>query len=67
MPKPRNRLTPRTYHEIAELVTAAVSYGYRRAYKHTLRPSEEHVVECIEREVMGVVADVVEFPHEKEH
>lgn len=62
MTRPRNRLAPRTYHEVEEIVVNAVAYGFRRAHKHTDTPSEEHTITEIAREVMSALGDVILWP-----
>lgn len=61
-----NKLKPRTYREVREQVSLAARAGYRRAFKHTDEPSEDLIVECIEREVMGELCELVEFPEAAE-
>jgi hypothetical protein len=58
----RNRLTPRTYAEVADLVETAIACGYQRAFKHTNKPTEAAIVEYVQREVMATLADLVEWP-----
>jgi hypothetical protein len=42
-------------------VEQGVAYGYRRAHKHTDKPTEEHLVQEIEDAVMSAISDVVNW------
>lgn len=46
---------------VSDAVEMGVRMGYRRAYKHVDRPSEEHVVDNVSREVMNSLTEVVDF------
>jgi hypothetical protein len=49
------------YTIISRAVEEGVAYGYRRAHKHDDKPSEDHILDEIERAVMNELCDVLQF------
>lgn len=52
------------YGIIERAVDEGVEAGYRRAFKHTDKPSEEEIVESISRAVMFNIDEVMSFDDE---
>ena len=46
---------------VSDAVERGVSYGFRRAYKHTDKPEEEDLREAIENGVMAELAEIIDF------
>ncbi|PIR38095.1 MAG: hypothetical protein COV35_07600 [Alphaproteobacteria bacterium CG11_big_fil_rev_8_21_14_0_20_39_49] len=55
------KLKLKTHSIIAEAVEKGVSYGFQRSHKHTDNPSQEHIIQEIERAVMYELAEVIDF------
>jgi hypothetical protein len=51
----------KTYHIITEAIENGVRCGYRRAYKHTDTPNEEHMIASVYEAVMLALDDVVRW------
>ena len=49
------------YRIIDDAVERAVTYGYRRAHKHADRPTEQHIVQEIQRAVMNDLCEILKF------
>ena len=54
-------MRPRVWEIVSRAVESGVAFGYRRAHKHTPKPSEDHVREQIELEVMNALSEVIDF------
>lgn len=54
------------YRLISEAVERGVSYGYRRAHKHTNTPSEEMIFEQIQNAILFEITEVFQFGHDVE-
>ncbi len=54
----------RAWPIVSDAVERGVSYGYRRAYKHTDEPEESYVLECMEQAVMSELAEIIDFSTE---
>lgn len=55
------KLKLKTYSIIEEAVEKGISYGLMRAHKHTDNPSEEILMQEIERAVMYKLSEVINF------
>ena len=55
------KLKLKTYSIIEEAVERGISYGLVRAHKHTDNPSEEMLMQEIERAVMHELSEVINF------
>lgn len=53
-----------TYTVIERAVEDGVGYGVMRAYKHTDKPTEEHLKTEIENAVMNALSEVLLFSEE---
>ena len=51
----------KVYPVLERAVDAGVNYGYRRAHKHTDKPSEETIKEAICQQVMNELCEALEF------
>lgn len=49
------------YKIIDRAVEEGVAYGYRRAHKHTDKPSEQAIREQIKQAVMNELSEVIEW------
>jgi len=49
------------YRIIDDAVEKAIAYGYKRAYKHTDTPTEQHLLQEIHRAVMNELCEVLKF------
>ena len=49
------------YEVISRAVEAGIGYGWRRAHKHTNKPSDESVYDAIFTAVMNEICEVVKF------
>ena len=49
---------------IERAIEEGIELGYRRAFKHTDKPSEEQIVESISRAVMFNIDEVMSFDDE---
>jgi len=58
------RITARLYSLMEEAVETGVTFGYRRAFKHTDSPNELDVIEHIVQEVMNAICERFTFPEE---
>lgn len=56
MPKIRPRKR-NAWELLRETTRGAVEMGYRRAYKHTDTPSEDHIFDTIEQYVVNALAE----------
>lgn len=52
------------YEVINRAVDDGVSYGFMRAFKHTDKPTNEHIMEEINNAIMGSLCDVLIFGDE---
>jgi len=52
------------YGIIERAIEEGIELGYRRAFKHTDKPSEEVIVESISRAVMFNIEEVLSFDDE---
>ena len=50
------------YRLVAEAVEIGIEAGWRRAHKHTDSPSQEGVMQEIDREVMNRLCEIFIFP-----
>lgn len=57
----RNTLKVNTYRVLSECVERGVLYGFRRAHKQYIKPSEEVFREAIENAVMNEVSEHFTF------
>lgn len=57
----KNEIRLKSYAIISDAVTRAVSYGYRRAHKHTDTPGEEGIVQAIDDAVMNELSEIIDF------
>lgn len=55
------KLKANTYTVVVRAVEEGVYLGYRRAFKHLDSPTEETIIENIEREVMNALCEVIHF------
>lgn len=55
------KLKMRTWDVVTRAVEEGVAYGYRRAHKHTDRPTEEHITQAIYDAVMSAISEVVNW------
>jgi len=53
------KLKMNAWQIVTRAVEEGVAYGYRRAHKHTDKPTEEHLVGEIQTAVMSAISDVV--------
>lgn len=54
----------RVYPLLCDLVEIAVRAGYRRAHKHTEKPSEETVIHEVHQRVMNELSELFIFPED---
>jgi hypothetical protein len=68
MPKTRigTHVRINAYEIISRAVEEGVGYGYRRAYKHTDKPTEAHMTTEIENAVMNSLTEVLIYGPEDE-
>lgn len=59
--RPDRTVKLRAYAIISQAVSSGIAYGYRRAHKHTDKPSEDHVLEQIENAVLGELCELIDF------
>jgi hypothetical protein len=52
------------YRIIDDAVEKAIAYGYKRAYKHSDAPTEQHLLQEIHRAVMNELCEVLKFDEE---
>jgi hypothetical protein len=55
------RLQFRAYEIVSRAVEEGVKFGLMHAYKHTDSPSRDGLAECVEREVMLSLDEVIDF------
>jgi len=55
------RLQFKEYEIIARAVEEGVKFGLMHAYKHTESPTQESLAECVERDVMAALDEVIDF------
>ena len=55
----KNVIKVNAYNVVRRAVEEGAAIGYRRAYKHTDRPGEGHVVDAIETAIMDELSEVV--------
>ena len=53
--KAAEALAPKVYPLLQEAIEEGVRYGYQRAHKHVERPTQDSIVDEIERAVMGSI------------
>ena len=51
----------RAYEIIEDAIDNAVNIGFYRAKKHTDKPTDEHIVESISREIMNSLSEIIDF------
>lgn len=63
MPKTKVEAAVRinAYEVISRAVEEGLRYGYRRAYKYTEDPSEEHILEELRNTVMASLSEVLQY------
>jgi hypothetical protein len=54
------------YAIISRAVDEGTAYGVRRAFKHTETPDIEATIECVSREVMNALCEVLRFDDVRE-
>jgi hypothetical protein len=54
-------MKPKIYKILNDAVEVGISRGYRRAFKHSDTPSEEHILTSIETEVMNEISEYFTF------
>lgn len=54
-------MNPDVYKILSMAVLDGVSIGVRRAFKHNESPSEEHIIDTVEREVMSQICEWFKF------
>ena len=52
------------YKIIDDVVERAVRYGYRRAHKHVESPTEDHIINEINKSVMNELCEILKFDEE---
>jgi len=60
--KTENIIRVNTYEVIAQAVENGISYGYKRAFKHTEKPDEDSIKEAIYQAVMNDLSEILIFP-----
>jgi hypothetical protein len=50
------------YGLLDRAVEEGVALGYNRAFKHTDQPEAHYVKECIQREVLNAICEILIFP-----
>lgn len=58
---PRTTARVRLYAVVERAVAEGVTYGWRRAHKHTDAPSADTIQEEIGRAVMGAIDEVIDW------
>jgi predicted Zn-dependent protease with MMP-like domain len=48
---------PKTWKVLQQAVETGVSYGYRRAFKHTETPTEDEIKQAIEQAVLNEISE----------
>ncbi len=58
-------LRPKAYPVLVDAIESGVRYGYRRAHKHDPKPSEDVIIDHIERAVIGEICERFHMPEEE--
>lgn len=54
-------MKPRVYNILSECIELGTESGYRRAFKNTDSPSEDHIIENIHREILNKICEYFTF------
>ena len=54
-------MAPDAYKVISMAVLDGVTIGVRRAFKYSESPSEEHIIDTVEREVLNQICEWFKF------
>jgi len=57
-------MKPKIYTILAQAVEDGVKRGYRRAFKHVEKPSEEFIIDAIDTAVMASILEYFTFDSE---
>jgi len=57
-------MKPKIYTILSQAVEEGVKHGYRRAFKHVEKPSEESIIDAVDTAVMASILEYFTFDSE---